>query len=742
MAQFPLVEGDAMVTHSPAINQWSHQGTGIVLRHIKTNNTSSASFNASWNSPLSGLKPPNYNNAGWTQTQLGTIFGITIDAQSTPNVYVSSTQIYNAATSYNRKIYRIDGVTEASLEIFDFGSAPRSLGNLKYQKIGTTENIYVSDFKDGKIYRLTSTSATTWVSSGSLTLAGNTNHFPYGLALRKMSGGTYRLYFGEVELNAPYGSNKLYYVNLDAAGNFAGTIQTITTPNLNLPGGTWGGIYFGVVPVISDLAFSADGKRMLIGQQSWAGNSPGLTSPFATIAPHNSKVIELIEQSANNWIISGSAFPAGNATNGSKNSVGGVSYSNNILQKGPTDLKCDTTVWFTSDYNILSNALVYGIQGMRSSGGSQSSSILVDEDENINLSNGWDKNYLGDVEVYKKPLDCPGLPCACGTWSGPPTLNGDPIPAVPVDFHVDLGGGDRGVAKTLPTGPVGTPIFLVNYPVQFVQGNATGLINTAYQCTGNCNAAYTWSITNAAGAAVVSGTTLPIDLSRYNTQLQCGKYSLSIKAKCGDSNCGSQTIPINIICEPPVDCCKAAIDIDLKTSTVKPVTNLLNPLAFSTANFVYNMQFSQPMSEVRVSVEEFSLSSTSPNCLNCNNRPVTWGNILDADINGAQMAITGLSGFPTGSIQADYREAVYSGALLMPSSAGLRIKLSLPAVTDLSCCEVYAYVCLKFTFKDTQCRECVQMVCGKILLAAPKTTGGGGPKTDKKIEIKKFKVRH
>ena len=79
----------------------------------------------------------------------------------------------------------------------------------------------------------------------------------------------------------------------------------------------------------------------------------------------------------------------------------------------------------------------------------------------------------------------------------------------------------------------------------------------------------------------------------------------------------------------------------------------------------------------------------------------------------------------------------------MPSAAGLRIRLSLPAITELSCCEVYAYVCLKFTFKDTQCRECVQMVCGKILLVAPKviTDPHGDPKNDK-IEVKKFKVKH
>jgi hypothetical protein len=747
-AQFPLIEGDAMVTHSPATNHWTYDSSGIVLRHIRTSNTTTANFYTSWNSPVmfpAGLKPPNHSNAAWRVNTLGTIFGITLDAQPNPNVYVSSTQIYTQATSHARKIYRIDGISEAPLEIFNFGDAERSLGNLKYQRIGTTENIYVSDFKDGRIYRLTSTSSTTWVSSGSLTLSGNTNHFPYGLALRKMPGGVYRLYFAEVESTYPYGTDKLYYTNLDAAGNFTGAVQTITTPSLTLPPLNWPGYvqYFNNVPVISDLAFSADGKRMLIGQQTWVGSSGSLSNPFATIAPHNAQVIELVEQGADNWINSPSSFPAGNAGNGARNSAGGVSYSNNILQKGPTDLKCDTTVWFTSDFNSVPGAMIYGIQGMRSSGGTQNSSISIDEDENVGIYS-YDKNYLGDVEVYKKPLICPGAPCGCGSWGGNPTLNGDLIPAVPVDIHIEHMAADAGEAKTLPTGPIGPPIFLVNYPVQFVQGNATGLINANYQCTGDCNTTYTWSIVNTSNVTVASGTTLPIDLSKYNTPLTCGKYNLVIKAKCGNSKCGSQTIPITIICEPPVDCCKAAIDVDLVSKTVYPVINLPNPGAYSSARFTYNMQYNLPMSEVRVSVEEFRLSSTSPNCLNCSNRPVTWSNILGADINGTPLTLTGAGGIPTGSVQADYREAVYNtGTPLMPSAAALRIKLSLPAITELSCCEVYAYVCLKFTFKDIQCRECVQMVCGKILLVAPPvvTDTHGGPRSDK-IEVKKFKVKY
>jgi len=103
------------------------------------------------------------------------------------------------------------------------------------------------------------------------------------------------------------------------------------------------------------------------------------------------------------------------------------------------------------------------------------------------------------------------------------------------------------------------------------------------------------------------------------------------------------------------------------------------------------------------------------------------------------MTLSGMTSVPTGSLPADYREAVYNtGTPLAPSSAGVNIKLSLPAVTELSCCEVSAYICLKFTFKDTDCRECVKMVCGEIKLVPPTATNNG----NNKLELKKFDVKH
>ena len=711
-AQLPLVYGDAVVTHSS-------YGAGIVLRTLKTNNTIGAPLGTNWNTAAMapvGSKPANWSAPNWVQGTLGSLYGITLDNQPNPNIYVSSSQIYSGSSTNASKVWRLDGVTGVNTLVFDFTNKIRSLGNLKYQFIGSKENIYVSNWDNGSIERLNGNSAGSVIWSKQTAFnpkfglqQNDPNLVPYGLAVRNIGAGAYRLYYAKISIISPYSTNEIYSVDLDPDGAFLPATEVMETK----PG-------ISTAHPIADIAFTADGNRMLVGQQTWYG--------FASLSAHNSKVVEFKFSTGHVWNNSTNLFPSGTGAN--TNCVGGVSYSNNIINKGSSNFACDTTVWFTSDYiNFTSGNYVYGVQGMGAGGGSLANSIWIDEDDNLNTV---DKMQLGDIEVYKKPLEC--VVCACGKWQTGPTLNGVLIPGVTDNPNPNK--------SALPSGP-GTPIgFPVSYPIQFVQGNVSGVINAVYHCTGNCGATYSWSIVSASGVGVATGAALPIDLSAYNSLLKCGNYNLIIKTKCGSSNCESLVLPITIICEPP-SCCKADIKIDLIKNSVTAATNIPNHNAYSIDNLSMNLNFSIAMSEVRVNVEEFRLVANSPNCLNCNNRPVTWGNILSASLNGTGMALSGMVAPPTGSLPADYREAVYNtGGLLMPPSAILNLSLSLPAVTELTCCEVSAFLCLKFTFKDAQCRECVQMFCGNIKLIPATKTHKDVQDEINSIDAKSYKVDH
>ncbi len=794
-AQLPLNYGDAVITHSPTKQlSTGSSNLGIVVRVIKTANTSTAPFgpgSSNWNISPFGTKPVNWTapQGRWSVDSLGTVFGITLDDNFNPNIYVSSTQIYNAGASFERKIWKLNNTTGSRSLVYDFGNAGRSLGNLKYVRIGGVENIYVSDWQTGQIQRVTGNSVgiSTWslkqpfqpMFPDSDTLTKPYVNMAYGLGVRNVGGGNYRLYYARIStfpnsnLAGAYGNNEIYSIGLNGSGNFTGTEQKEKiNVILNKDRAKWDGytsqtnppdldITCTILPVIADLAFTSDGAKMLIGQQSWQS--------FGSIAPHNSGVYEIkFNLSTGQWDNSGDLFPSGgsifglNCVNTSAstnfNCTGGISYSNNILRKD-SGYSCDTTVWFSTDYNAN---YVYGIQGMRSDGGNVDNSIRIDADDDLAF---YDKNHLGDVEVYKKPMQC--ITCACGKWLTTPSLNGEPIPGVPLMYQdaaeVSLlrnkqeAGNKLKPPTTIPPGDYNSneAPLLKNYPVQFVQGNISGLINAQYECRGcKDSAAFAWSITkNGATTPILTGTALPVILENYNNQLKCGKYILIIKASCGGNSCDSYTIPITIICEP-VSCCKAVINIGLVKSDIHALPNINTSSGFSTANLSYNINYDVPMTEIRVSVEEFRLTANSANCLNCSNRPVTWGNILRATLNGNAMTLTSATAAqppiptpPSNSLQADYREAVYStGSLINPPSAALFLMLSLPQVTELSCCEVSAYVCLKFTFKDAQCRECVQMVCGNIKLIPPAPTGTpGNPQSISNkttIDTKIFNIGH
>src|SRR5690606_31580121 len=129
-AQLPLIQGDAVATHSSF--NGSGSGGSIVLRVIKTSNTTTAPYGANWNTatmtnpPGPGSKPANWAAPNWTVGVLGSIFGITLDAQPNPNIYVSSSQIYTGSGLNASKVWRLDGLTGMNTLVYNFANTSRS----------------------------------------------------------------------------------------------------------------------------------------------------------------------------------------------------------------------------------------------------------------------------------------------------------------------------------------------------------------------------------------------------------------------------------------------------------------------------------------------------------------------------------------------------------------------------------------------------------------------------------------
>lgn len=771
-SSFPLMEGDVLATCKYDI-MGGINNTGPVLFLISAANTIGAPMNGEvWTTSYPALtKKP--TPITWSYADLGSIFGITID--NNKRIYVSNTSIYGTMHSTNKSsIYMIDGSgTSYAVKVVaspNTASTPAAympqltgqFGNLKFATIGNEGFLFVSDFGSEKIHCLKELANGDLQYKASFNPAFGSNsegQKAYGLALRKVGTG-YKLYYGRMGLgngwtqaqNSLYGSNKnqIWCVDVNADGTF-GSVETQQHFDFN------GDQLLEENPV-SDIAFNSDQSKMLFAQQSVSNG--GDDAAAKTLGAHASRVYELVESPGkpNYWkYVTGTApiYNSGNSHSSylsanRKNAVGGISYSNLSLQTNST-LKCDDAVWMSSDFiyfsghstapNLPYPSYVYGLQAMKTTGGDETNSINIDLDDDCSVH---DKYHLGDVEVFKSPLNC--SPCACGSWENTPILNDSPIKGVPairlntemaqakISSHVgDSAGHDQAQ-------------LLKYYPIQFVQGTVSGALTAKYVCNGSCDASYSWTVTGGSGVSgiIASGGTNTIDLATINSKLKCGQYTLTLKAFCGGSNCGNYVIPITIICEPP-SCCVAEVNAVLSKVAVSAKTNLSNPNALSSGSFEYNLNYSLPMSEIRASIEEFKLVSTSPNCLNESNMPATWANIVSASLNGTPMILSGMVGPTSGTASADYREAVYNtGTPLTPSSATVKLQLSLPLVTELQCCEVSAYICVKFTFKDTQCRECVKMICGTVKLVPRRgrTDSDYYEIKEADLEIKNYDIRH
>lgn len=726
MAQLPLQFGDGVISHSP--NSYSPTGpatTPAVLRVVHTSNTSSAPLGNTWDLPL---KPANDFYPNWNVNNLGYIFGITLDQQPNPNIYVSSTQIYTNTTINKRQVWRLNGSNGSHSLVYDFNNisgsgsqtSSRSLGNLKYLKAGLRENIYVSDWETGSIQRLTGNSATAslWaVQSPFVPLFGkpakDVNEMPYGLAVRKMASGAYKLYYAKVSTSSNsntiggYGGNEIWSVDLDPNGGFiSGTETMAVTPNINRNPGSWGGYTPGggyngtILPVISDIAFTRNGQKMLVGQQPWG--------TFGLLAPHNADVREFLNAplSSNTWVNSGNQFPAGNFVGVGNycNSVGGISYSDNILKKNAVSFACDTTVWFMADYINVQNSppsstgnTVYGLQGMNANGGAANNrynSIWIDADD---LLNYYDKIFLGDVEIYKNPQACTQA-CECGTWNSI-GLNADP----------------KWWVNDASAGQSSSPVPTLT----FNQGQSTGVIQPSYNCSGDCSPTFTYQMININGTPAGNWSGPNLDLGQDKIRnLPCGSYSILITPSCGETACPGIRINVVIICPPPCPGCNSESSIKVNGNPViTAVSNVNNANPVSTLNASLTITNSTPVTEVRVLVDEFRIYSASgnDNCILCKNQPKTWGSFQSGMLSGVTLQ-TALNT----ALTNDTRELVFTngpGTLFNLSSGKiLSFTLGLPGITGLECCNLKADICMKLVIRDASCCEKEIVKCVTINL--------------------------
>jgi hypothetical protein len=239
-------------------------------------------------------------------------------------------------------------------------------------------------------------------------------------------------------------------------------------------------------------------------------------------------------------------------------------------------------------------------------------------------------------------------------------------------------------------------------------------VNANYLCADpKCNGAVTYSLQGPTGGPTTGN--LPVTF----TPLQTGTYTLTMYGWCGTTLCDSCVIKFKTVCDPE-DCCP--YEITATNGTVKYDFTQIPNATIAAQTFTINGLALASITEVRANVVSYDITDNfGKECMKCVNLPFTWASITSAaNIGAAPGLITMYGGTTvasfTGSGTDAYknpREVIWNNGspIAIPNGTNIGINFILPPVPAIDCCELKGKICVKFTFRDKDCKECEVIAC-------------------------------
>ena len=451
----------------------------------------------SWWNPSSSPATAYYSHGSWNKTNLGDVFGMTLDNGG--NIFLAATSLYGSALGGNlstgagqQRMGQIYQISNGSAAPGPFRLLPNSgagLGNLTYDC--ERNSLYVSDWDSGLIHQLNNVvggpTLSTWDHGANLPSAVDATGAPLNPVRAAIPAATRdstdvrftalgrrpfavavhqnRLYYSIINNRQDLNNgirNEIWSVALDSTGAALAPARL----EIQLPF-----IAANYSNPVSDITFGPMGD-MLVAERSMSGNS--------SVAAHNSRALGYSFVPGSGWILPNpTAYKIG--TFGSQvNSAGGVAID--FSPQGRYVVTGDALHFSGGDY-------IYGLQGFPPGGGDITNSFLIDADDYPVVIN---KYQLGVVRIPCPDCEFP--------------------PQAPV-----------------VTGPQTACSSSAQYSIATPQAGVT----------------YTWTVTGAASTSATTGTSINVNwtgvpgtiLVTADGPSTCGKVSTFIKVAACPAKC-------------------------------------------------------------------------------------------------------------------------------------------------------------------------------------------------------------
>jgi uncharacterized repeat protein (TIGR01451 family) len=265
-----------------------------------------------------------------------------------------------------------------------------------------------------------------------------------------------------------------------------------------------------------------------------------------------------------------------------------------------------------------------------------------------------------------------------------------------------------------------------------------GPITLKCKSTYNFSAAYNCVPASCGSVSIV--VTLPNGSSTTSTGTASfttndgGIYTVAIYGKCGNKICDSCKFTFKVVC--PVCPCDPKLTVKPSTQSITHVTSA-PPYTLLSQNFNITTPPGMLYTQLRAEVVGFTLQSGFNNeCIACKNLPYTWSSIYNASNINTNIAVADSITMGTmppviqftpslANTHQNPRETIWSDYNGFTMPASLNMQFILPPKSIITCCTLYGKICVKFTFRDRDCKECEVVVCFDYSI--PPTTGHDNP---------------